>query len=171
MSRLETIAERIKEDLPEFIDLIPPTTQSEGLYRRIRHIQIHHECCGIAMTIDQLKQIIALASSKSVSKPLNYLCVVLDKVHVEKTLENVLKGSRIDERVKNMMHYVKLESQWQIKYLSDLICGRYSMDDLMTACEIAMKKRYPDRYLIGIFKKGYQKPNLTSFGQHVTNKA
>ena len=162
MSRLETMAERIEEDLPEFIRLIPPTEQSEGLYRRIRHIQKTGECCGFAMTIDQLRQIIALAGSESVSKPLNYLCVVLDRFHVEKTLENARKRSKLDLRVRNMMHYVKLGSKWQVQYLSDLITGKYSMDDLMTACEIAMKKQHPDRYLLAMFRNGYKKPRFDS---------
>ena len=55
-----------------------------------------------------------------------------------------------------MTHYVKLESEWQVKYLSDLITGKYSMDDLMVACEIAMKKKNPDRYLLAMFRNGFK---------------
>ena len=157
MSRLDTMAKRIGEDLPEFIKLVPPSEKSEGLYRRIRHIQKTGECCGVPMSIDQLKKIIALASVESVSKPLNYLCVVLDRIHVEKTLQNAVNKPKIDDRVRSMMKYVILESEWQIRYLSDLITGKYSMDDLMTACEVAMKKNHPDRYLLAMFKHGYKK--------------
>ena len=157
MSRLETMAARIKPDLPEFIKLIPPTERSEGLYRRIRHIQIHGECCGTPMTMKQLKDIIALAARESVHNPLHFLCRVLDRLHVQKTLQNACNGQKLDIRVRSMAHYVKLESAWQIRYLSDLITGKYSMDDLMTACEIAAKKKHPDRYLIAMFKNGYDK--------------
>ena len=52
------------------------------------------------------------------------------------------------------MCYVKLEAEWQIKLISDLITGKYSMDDIMTACEIANRKDKPDRYLIKIFRNG-----------------
>lgn len=152
------MTERIKADLPEFIKLIPPTAQSEGLYRRIRHIQKCRECCGVPMTIQQLKAIIKLASRESVKKPLQFLCVVLDRVHVEKTLQNALNREKLDIRVRSIGHYIQFETEWQVRAISDLIRGRYSMDDLMTATEVATKKKNPARYLIGIFKRGYIPP-------------
>lgn len=154
------MAERIKADLPEFIKLCPPNERSEGLYRRIRHIQITGECCGVPMTMQQLKQIIALAGRETVRDAVLYLCRVLDRLHVRKTLEMAKNGLKMDARVRYMAKYVKMEASWQIKYLSDLITGRYSMDDLMTACEIAQKKEYPARYLLAMFKKGYRRPNM-----------
>lgn len=155
MSRLDTMAKRIAEDLPEFIELIPPTEQSEGMYRRIRHIQKTGECCGFPMTMEQLKEIIALAGSESVHKPLHFLCRVLDRLHVEETLRKAQNRLHVDERIRNIGHYITFESKWQVKYLSDLITGKYSMDDLMVATEIAMKKRQPARYLLKIFKHGF----------------
>lgn len=157
MSRLSTMAERIAKDLPEFVELIPPTEISEGMYRRIRHIQKTGECCGVAMTMEQLKEIIAIASAESVRKPLNFLCRVLDRVHVEETLKTATKRLNIDKRIKNIAHYIKFEAEWQVKYLSDLISGKYSMDDLMTAVEIAMKKQHPDRYLLAVFRNRRKK--------------
>lgn len=154
MTRLSTMAERIGAELPDFIKLIPPTAQSEGLYRRIRHIQKTGECCGYEMSMEQLKEIIALAGRESVKKPLHYLCRVLDRLHVQKTLETATKRLKTDKRIVDIMRYVKLESEWQIKYLSDLITGKYSMNDLMIACEIAQKKKQPDRYLLAMFKHG-----------------
>lgn len=156
MSRLDTMTKRISEDLPEFVELVPPTEQSEGLYRRIRHIQKTGECCGFPMSLDELKEIIAIASRESVSKPLFYLCRVLDRFHVERTLKTAKNRLRIDKRVGAIAKYVKLEAEWQIKYLSDLITGKYSMDDLMVACEIAQKKKQPDRYLLTLFKNGFK---------------
>ena len=154
MSRLDTMAKRIGEDLPEFIKLIPPTTQSEGLYRRIRHIQKTGECCGFKMTIEQLKEIIALAGRESVHEPLFYLCRVLDRLHIERTLKTANNRLKIDSRIRNIAHYVKLESEWQVKYISDLITGKYSMDDLMCACEIAAKKEDSTRYFIKMVRNG-----------------
>lgn len=161
MSRLETMTERIRADLPEFIKLIPPTAESEGLYRRIRHIQMKRECCGVPMTIEQLKEIIVLASRESVKSPLHFLCRVLDRAHVERTLQNASRRQKLDARVRSIAKYVKLESEWQVRYVSDLITGKYSMDDLMTACEIANKKQNPDRYLIAILKRGYDRERST----------
>lgn len=155
MSRLDTMAKRIAEDLPEFIELIPPTEQSEGMYRRIRHIQKTGECCGFPMTMEQLKEIIALASRESVHKPLHFLCRVLDRLHVEQTLKTATNRLHIDERIRNVGHYIKFEAEWQVKYLSDLISGKYSIDDIMVATEIAMNKTHPVRYLLTMFKNGF----------------
>lgn len=160
MSRLDTMAERIGVELPEFIKLIPPTSESEGLYRRIRHIQKTGECCGVAMTMQELKEIIALASRESVSKPLYYLCRVLDRVHVERTLKTAQNRLHADSRVRDIARYIKLEAEWQVKYISDLITGKYSMDDLMCACEIATKKKRPERYFIAMLKNGLKKSKM-----------
>lgn len=158
MTRLEVMKQRIEEELPEFVELIPPTAQSEGLYRRIRHIQKTGECCGFQMTMDELREIIALAGRESVSKPLYYLCRVLDRLHVERTLKTARNRLRIDKRVRDIGRYVKFEAKWQVKYISDLITGKYSMADLMDACEIACKKKYPDRYFIAMLKNGLKRP-------------
>ena len=160
MSRLDTMAERIGAELPEFIKLIPPTEKSEGLYRRIRHIQKTGECCGVAMTMEQLKEIIALAGRESVREPLLYLCRVLDRVHVERTLKTASNRLSIDKRVRDIARYVKLEAEWQVKYISDLITGKYSMNDLMCACEIAAKKQEPVRYFLAMLKRGLKNPKM-----------
>lgn len=160
MSRLDTMAKRISEDLPEFIELVPPTEVSEGMYRRIRHIQKTGECCGFPMTIEQLKEIIALAGSESVQKPLHFLCRVLDRLHVERTLKTATNRLRLDERIRNIGHYIKFEAEWQVKYLSDLISGRYSDDEVFCAVEIAMRKSYPDRYLLAMFRNRRNKENV-----------
>ena len=157
MSRLDTMYNRIKQDLPEFVELIPPTERSEGLYRRIRHIQKTGECCGFKMTIEQLKQIIKLASRDNIFDPICYLCRVLDRLHVEQTLNNISDEWIMDSRLMFVKYNISLVT-WQLKYLSDLIRGKYSMDDIVTACEIAMKKQYPDRYFISMFKNGYKRP-------------
>lgn len=159
MSRLETMAERIKKDLPEFVELISPTPTHEGLYRRIRHIQMTGKCCGYDMSLDQLREIIALAGRESVRNPFYYLCAVLDKLHVERTLKTANSRLKIDERIKSMGHYVRLEAEWQVKYISALIYKKFSMDDLMTACEIAEKKKYPSHYLIKLLQRGFKAAN------------
>jgi len=165
MSRLETMAERIKKDLPEFVELIPPTEVSEGLYRRIRHIQITGECCGFEMSMEQLKEIVSLAANESVQKPIHFLCRILDRLHIERTLKTATNRLNIDERIKNIGHYIVFESVWQVKYLSDLITGKYSMDDLMVATEIAMKKQQPVRYLLKMFRNGFDQSKLYCYNK------
>ena len=157
MSRLTTMAERIQKDLPEFIKLVPPTERSEGLYRRIRHIQMTGECCGIPISMEQLKEIIALASRESVSDACLYLCRVMDRVHIERTLKTASNRLRIDDRVLYVAGKIKL-LEWQIKYLSDLVTGKYSMDDIVCAMEIALEKEVPSHYFMSIMKRGYKPP-------------
>lgn len=157
MSRLETMTERIQKDLPEFIKLVPPTERSEGLYRRIRHIQKTGECCGFPMSMEQLREIIALASRESVSDACLYLCRILDRVHVERTLKTASNRLRIDDKVLYVATKIKFAT-WQLKYLSDLVTGKYSMNDMVCAMEIALKKDVPAHYFIGIMKKGYKVP-------------
>lgn len=155
MSRLETMTERIKVDLPEFVKLVPPTERSEGLYRRIRHIQKTGECCGVPMTMEQLKEIIALAGRESVSDACLYLCRVLDRVHIERTLKTANNRLRIDDRIYYVASKIKL-AIWQMKYLSDRVTGKYSEADIVDAMEIALKKEKPDQYFMAIFKRGYK---------------
>ena len=157
MSRLETMTERIQKDLPEFIKLVPPTERSEGLYRRIRHIQKTGECCGLPMSMEQLKEIIALAGRESVSDACLYLCRVLDRVHIERTLKTASNRLRINDKILYVAGKIKL-AEWQMKYLSDLVTGKYSMNDIVDAMEIALKKDVPAHYFIGIMKKGYKVP-------------
>ena len=157
MSRLTTMAERIQKDLPEFIKLVPPTERSEGLYRRIRHIQMTGECCGIPISMEQLKEIIALASRESVSDACLYLCRVMDRVHIERTLKTASNRLRIDDRIIYVAGKIKL-LEWQIKYLSDLVTGKYSMDDIVCAMEIALEKEVPSHYFMSIMKRGYKPP-------------
>ena len=161
MSRLETMTERIKADLPEFVELIPPNEISEGLYRRIRHIQSKGECCGHKMGLEQLREAIEMASYENIKSPIKYLCRILDKSHIKRTLKTIRNRLNIDKRIRDVIRYVKLESQWQIKYLSDLISGKYSMNDLMVACEIAEKKKNSDRYLLAMFRNGFKLKTYT----------
>lgn len=156
MSRLETMTERIKTDLPEFVKLVPPTERSEGLYRRIRHIQMTGECCGHEMSIEQLKEIIALAGRESVVDKVLYLCRVLDRVHIERTLKTASNRLRIDDRILYVSSKIKL-AVWQMKYLSDKVAGKYSEADIVDAMEIALKKEVPATYFMSIFSRGFKR--------------
>lgn len=109
------------------------------------------------MTMEQLKEIIALAGRESVSDACLYLCRVLDRVHIERTLKTASNRLRIDDRILYVSGKIKL-AVWQMKYLSDLVTGKYSEADIVDAMEIALKKEVPAHYFISIFKKGYKAP-------------
>ena len=109
------------------------------------------------MSIEQLKEIIALAARESVNDACLYLCRVLDRVHIERTLKTASNRLRIDDRILYVATKIKLAG-WQMKYLSDLVTGKYSEADIVDALEIALKKEVPAHYFISIFKKGYKSP-------------
>lgn len=73
------------------------------------------------------------------------------------TLKTASNRLRIDDKVLYAATKIKFAT-WQMKYLSDLVTGKYSMNDMVCAMEIALKKDMPAHYFIGIMKKGYKAP-------------
>lgn len=155
--RLCTMAEKISEEYPEFIELCPPNERSEGLYRRVRHIQKTGECCGYKMSEEQLHELFALAGRKSIKDPVLYLCRVIDRLHVERTLETLSRRLRPDNCVQVVAAKLQVQSEWTVKYWRDLLAGRYSMNDLMLAVEIAEGKERPAAYFTACFRGGKPK--------------
>lgn len=157
--RLMTMAERIKVDFPGFVEMIPPEDKYNGLYRRIRHIQAQGDCCGEEMTKDELRAALRLARKETVKDKAAYLCVILDKFHILKTLNIIRQNQDIaaNPQVRAIVKYLAISSAWQVRVIAGLIGRKYSMDDIVCMCELAQKKKYPTRYMIGILKKGYQR--------------
>lgn len=155
--RLKSMATSIVEDYPEFVELCPPDARSEGLYRRIRHIQKTGECCGFKMSKEQLHELFALAGRNGIKDPVRYLCRVIDRLHVERTLETLRNRLRADNVLQNVAARLKVSSQWTVRYWGDLLLGRYSMNDIMIACEIAEGKDNPPAYFTAIFRNGTPK--------------
>lgn len=155
--RYASMVRSLLASLPEFIILVPPTPQANGLYRRIRHIQNTGECCGFAMNEQELKEIIGLAGRESVHNALAFLCRVLDKLHVERTLKTAQNRLQSDNRLEHAaakLGLVGKQAVWTVKYWQDLVRGRYSEADLYDALEIALRKKSPAGYFTACLKNG-----------------
>lgn len=152
--RLRAMATSLAEEYPEFIELCPPTRRSEGLYRRVRHVQKTGKCCGFKMSPAQLHELFALAGRKSVKDPVLYLCRIIDRLHVERTIATLKKRLRAENALQNVAARLQARGSWELKYWGDLVLGRYSMDDIMRACEIAEGKDNPPAYFTAVFRNG-----------------
>lgn len=155
--RTITMANRIKEDFPEFLEMFPPTDENDGLYRRVRHIQKNGDCCGVEMTKDELRAVLALCQGETVIDKYNYLCKCLGRFRIEQTLESIRakREMRTSEIVRAFAKYIVGITAWQLRTAFGLARGKYSMNDVVCMCEIAAKKEKPASYLIGILRRGY----------------
>jgi hypothetical protein len=91
-------------------------------------------------------------------KPGNYFMSMMSKANFERTL---LYVRRILKRSVEAMSYVarKISNRTKsfMNYVGDKIAeGKYPMNQVVNMVEIACSKKQPDRYLIGILKKGYE---------------
>ena len=90
-------------------------------------------------------------------KPAFYFMSMMSKKNFERTLQYV---RRILKRSVEAMAYVarKINNRTKsfMNYIGDKIAeGRYPMNQVVNMVEISCSKKQPDRYLIGILKKGY----------------
>ena len=106
-------------------------------------------------TSDEFEGICRLA--ENADNPQHYFMKLISKSALERTLDYV---RRILKRPVQAMIYLKrniqgASKQW-LEFVADkLVAGHYCMADLVQMAEIAQRKRQPDRYLIGILKKGF----------------
>lgn len=104
------------------------------------------------------KVLVAIANLCNKKKtPGRYFAKITSKTNLERTLIYV---KRLLLRSVEAMSYVanKIGNKTQkfMNYIGDKIAdGKYSMAEVVKMVEIAEKKRSPDRYLIGILKKGF----------------
>ena len=99
-------------------------------------------------------------------KPAHYWAKIIAKDRIESTLKYV---RRLLQRSVEAMAYVarKINNRTKsfMNYVGDKIAeGKYPMNQVVNMVELAMNKKQPDRYLIGILKKGYEnaKPQVCS---------
>lgn len=90
--------------------------------------------------------------------PAHYFMFILAKDRFENTLKYV---RRILKRSVEAMSYVARKigntSKTFMNYIGDKIAeGKYPMNQVVNMVEVSMGKKQPDRYLIGILKKGYE---------------
>lgn len=93
--------------------------------------------------------------AKQAKNPQHYFMKLISKSAIERTLDYV---RRILKRSVNALLYLKREiksnsKQWYEWVADQLTAGHYSMADLVAMCNVALKKRNPDRYLVGILKR------------------
>jgi len=91
-------------------------------------------------------------------KPSHYFMSMMSKKNFERTLQYV---RRILKRSVEAMSYVARKINNRTKsfmdYIGDKIAeGKYPMSQVVNMVEISCSKKQPDRYLIGILKKGYE---------------
>ncbi len=90
--------------------------------------------------------------------PARYWARIIAKDRLESTLKYV---RRLLKRSVEAMSYVARKigntTKRYLNYVGDKIAeGKYPMNQVVNMVEIAAKKKQPDRYLIGILRKGYQ---------------
>lgn len=99
-------------------------------------------------------------------KPTHYWAKIIAKDRIESTLKYV---RRLLQRSVEAMAYVarKINNRTKsfMNYIGDKIAeGKYPMNQVVNMVELALNKKQPDRYLIGILRKGYEnaKPQVCS---------
>ena len=106
-------------------------------------------------TAEEFEVICRLA--READNPQHYFMKIISKAQIERTLDY---ARRILKRPLQAMLYLKqriqgTSKQW-LDYVADkLVADHYSMSELVQMIELAQRKRQPDRYLIGILKKGF----------------
>lgn len=108
-----------------------------------------------AMDPEEFAAVVELAYRAE--KPAHYFMSMLSKSNLERTLIYV---RRILKRSVEAMAYVarKINNRTKsfMNYIGDKIAeGKYPMNQVVNMVEISCSKKQPDRYLIGILKKGY----------------
>ena len=119
-----------------------------------------------AMLITTEEELEAMANlCRGKDKPGNYWASLISKANFEKTLVYVRRIlARSVEAIAYVARKINNRTKSYLNYVADKIAeGKYSMANVVNMVEIAEKKSAPDRYLIGILKKGYVhfKPKTT----------
>lgn len=163
--RLSVMVERLKEAVPDIDKKIEPDAVSFGIYKRLRHIQIKGECCGVPMGLDELREAVELATRASVKNPVNYLCRILSKKCIQETLKTIKArlmklGAQAVALVKSAVKYAGLKTQEEIKYVASKIYKGFSMNDVVILGEKASKKSNPAHYFIACLAGTHAKARL-----------
>lgn len=91
-------------------------------------------------------------------KPAHYWAKIIAKDRLESTIKYV---RRLLKRSVEAMSYVARKigntTKKYLNYIGDKIAeGNYPMNQVVNMVELASQKKQPDRYLIGILRKGYE---------------
>ena len=138
--RINTIRSR----LGSASDLI----DNDNYLPRARRVQM--DC-----TKDEFDAICKLA--RRADNPQHYFMRSIAKDRIESTISYVRRIlSRSVSAITYITKRLQAKSSSWIGYVADMIAkGGYSMADVVNMVDLSINKKYPDRYLVGILKKGY----------------
>ena len=174
LKRMATMAARIKADYPEFVRMFDSADLANyGMYIRIRSVQMHGKCGDVEISKEEMHSILALCASETVKNKAAYLGTMISRLKIEQTLASIRakREMRTSPIAYAFAKYVAKITAWQLKTAFGLARGKYSMDDVVSMCELCAKKEKPASYLLGILKKGYQRydgKNRSTRHQHAT---
>lgn len=108
------------------------------------------------VTPEEFAGIVELAHQAN--KPAHYWAKIIAKDRLEATLKYV---RRLLKRSVEAMSYVARKigntTKTYLNYIGDKIAeGKYPMNQVVNMVELAAAKKQPDRYLIGILRRGYE---------------
>lgn len=104
----------------------------------------------------EINAIASLCNNPKVKSKGRYFSKITSKKNIDGTLayiRRVLK--RNIEAMRYLAQKITTEQRklcWMADKISD---GKYSMKNVVDVVDIALRKKQPDRYLMGILKKGY----------------
>ena len=93
--------------------------------------------------------------------PGNYFAKITSKANLERTLIHIRRIlNRSVEAIKYIVKILGSRPKTFIGFVADKIAeGKYPMNQVVNMVDLAAKKKQPDRYLIGILKRGYNGQN------------
>ena len=111
-------------------------------------------------TAEEFAAICKLA--EQADNPQHYFMKIISKAQIERTLDYV---RRILKRPIQAMLYLRqriqgTSKQWLDFVADKIVAGHYSMSEVVQMIELAQRKRQPDRYLVGILKKGFNRQGV-----------
>ena len=103
----------------------------------------------------EINAIVGICNNPKIKNKGKYFAKIVSRNNLEGTLAYV---RRVLKRNIEAMRYLAQKittEQRTLCWMADKISGKYSMKNVVDMVDIALKKKQPDRYLIGILKKGY----------------
>ena len=149
--RIKTMRERIGSRADNLVN--------EGARQYLPRVRSAQNQC----TSEEWDMICEIAERSN--NPQHYFMSIIAKDKFKGTLDYAKRLlARSVEAISYIAGKINNKTKSYINYVADKIAeGKYSMANVVNMVEIAEKKSAPDRYLIGILKKGYVpfKPKTT----------
>lgn len=107
-------------------------------------------------TSEEFEAICQLA--RQAKNPQHYFMKIIAKDAIDRTMSYIRRVLRRSvEAISYISKQLQNKSRSWIEFVADKIAdGHYSMADVVDMVRISQSKQYPDRYLVGILKNGYE---------------